>query len=278
MFVLRFFAGPIVEHINPLGLLFVSAVLGCIGLVHDGKHAGAATPAGGILVAATIYGVGKTFFWPTMLGVVGERFPKGGALAMGAMGGIGMVSAGMLGGPGIGYTQDVNIVDQAASSSIPRFTSKWHRTKKTASCSSRRSRASTEPRLSALADRQSRSTRSCKQATTYGRQQALKITAGIPATMAVGYLMLLIYFRAIGGYKLVEIGPGGVEHEVSETPTAKEAIYDDSRPTRPERRCLRDGEAPAEPRHCVGLRLRSNFSQLAADRIPAPATHPVSRP
>ena len=32
MFVLRFFAGPIVEHINPLGLLFVSAVFGCIGL------------------------------------------------------------------------------------------------------------------------------------------------------------------------------------------------------------------------------------------------------
>ena len=41
-----------------------------------------------------------------MLGVVGERFPKGGALAMGAMGGIGMLSAGMLGSPGIGYTQD----------------------------------------------------------------------------------------------------------------------------------------------------------------------------
>ncbi len=58
---------------------------------------------------ATIYGVGKTFLWPTMLGVVGERFPKGGALAMGAMGGVGMLSAGMLGGPGIGYTQDVNI-------------------------------------------------------------------------------------------------------------------------------------------------------------------------
>src|SRR4029079_4771194 len=47
------------------------------------------------------------------------------------------------------------------------------------------------------------------QATSYGRQRALKITAGIPATMAVGYLILLVYFRAIGGYKLVEIGPSG---------------------------------------------------------------------
>ena len=56
-----------------------------------------------------------------------------------------------------------------------------------------------------------------------------KITAGIPATMAVGYLILLIYFRAIGGYKLVEIGPGGKEIETSHEPTAQEAIYIDSR-------------------------------------------------
>ena len=106
MFVLRFFAGPIVERINPLGLLFVSSLLGCFGLFMMGSMLAAASFAG-ILIAATIYGVGKTFLWPTMLGVVGERFPKGGALAMGAMGGIGMFSAGMLGGPGIGYTQDV---------------------------------------------------------------------------------------------------------------------------------------------------------------------------
>ena len=103
MFVLRFFAGPIVERINPLGLLFISAVLG-----RDRSVLPRATPTTGmaILAAATIYGVGKTFFWPTMLGVVGERFPRGGALTMGTMGGIGMLSAGLLGGPGIGYKQD----------------------------------------------------------------------------------------------------------------------------------------------------------------------------
>src|SRR6202012_4999109 len=56
--------------------------------------------------AATIFALGKTFYWPTMLGVVGERFPKAGAIAMGLSGGIGMLSAGFLGSPGIGYTQD----------------------------------------------------------------------------------------------------------------------------------------------------------------------------
>ena len=102
MFVLRFFAGPIVRRINPLGLLFSSAVLAMIGLYALGSFAAAAA----VLVAATIYGVGKTFFWPTMLGVVSERFPKGGALTLGAVGGVGMLSAGLLGGPGIGYLQD----------------------------------------------------------------------------------------------------------------------------------------------------------------------------
>src|SRR3954463_10663750 len=102
MFVLRFFAGPIVERISPLGLLFVGATCGAIGLTLLGN----ATTGIFVVVAATIYGVGKTFLWPTMLAVVSERFPKGGAITIGAMGGIGMLSAGLLGGPGIGYNQD----------------------------------------------------------------------------------------------------------------------------------------------------------------------------
>src|SRR5688500_5006654 len=102
MFVLRFFAGPIVHRINPLGLLLLSAVLGAAGLYFLGTW----TAGWMIVIAATIYGLGETFLWPTMLGVVGERYPKGGALAMGLMGGVGMLSAGLLGSPGIGYQQD----------------------------------------------------------------------------------------------------------------------------------------------------------------------------
>jgi MFS family permease len=102
MFALRFFAGPIVHHISPLGLLLASAILGAVGLTLLGRADGALM----VVLAATIYGFGKTFLWPTMLGVVSERFPKGGAMTLGAVGGIGMLSAGILGGPGIGYKQD----------------------------------------------------------------------------------------------------------------------------------------------------------------------------
>ena len=42
------------------------------------------TTIGFCILAATVYGFGKTFLWPTMLGVVSERFPKGGALTLGA--------------------------------------------------------------------------------------------------------------------------------------------------------------------------------------------------
>jgi hypothetical protein len=225
MFVLRFFAGPIVERINPLGLLFASSVLGCIGLYMMGSMLGTAG-LGGILVAATIYGVGKTFLWPTMLGVVGERFPKGGALTMGAMGGVGMLSAGLLGGPGIGYTQDVNATAKLREISPAAYE---------AVASNEEDHFLFFPPVRGLDGAKvaelptdSPDKAPIDEAIGFGRQQALKITAAIPATMAVGYLILLIYFRAIGGYKLVEIGPGGNEHETSHKPSAKEAIYTDS--------------------------------------------------
>jgi MFS family permease len=104
MFVLRFFAGPIVHKISPLGLLFGCAVLGTTGLVLLGLPA--TNTIWLWMAAVTIYGIGKTFYWPTMLGVISERFPKAGALGLGISGGLGMLSAGFLGGPVIGYKQD----------------------------------------------------------------------------------------------------------------------------------------------------------------------------
>jgi hypothetical protein len=56
--------------------------------------------------AVVIYALGKTFLWPTMLAVVSDRFPRTGALAISIMGGIGMMSAGLIGTPGLGYFKD----------------------------------------------------------------------------------------------------------------------------------------------------------------------------
>jgi MFS family permease len=120
MFTLRFFAGPIVHKINPIGLLFGSACLGTAGLWMLGQDfTNSVWPWVG---AVTIYGIGKTFYWPTLLGVISERFPKGGALALGLSGGVGMIGAGILGGPGIGYKQDYFAVEKLKATSAGKET------------------------------------------------------------------------------------------------------------------------------------------------------------
>ena len=206
MFILRFFAGPIVEKINPVGLLFVASIVACIGLIGLGYgNAGLA-----ILVAGTIYAVGKTFFWATMLGVVGERFPKGGALTMGTVGGIGMLSAGLLGGPGIGYEQDryasqklkaesVSLYERYAAHEPSHFLFfepiKGLDSKKVGELIENVGNKQLTPQEKADA-------KPVEEARLYGGQMALVKTAIVPAMMAVGYLILIIYFRFKGGYRV----------------------------------------------------------------------------
>lgn len=91
MFVLRFFFGGVVHKFSPILVLIVCSVLTFIGLFWLGSLAEGSTAAIAF-AAATVFGIGKTYFWPTMLGIVAERFPKGGALAMNLVGGAGMLS------------------------------------------------------------------------------------------------------------------------------------------------------------------------------------------
>jgi hypothetical protein len=65
MVVLRFCAGPLVHKLSPLGLLATCSALAAIGLFALSKTNGAGIVT--IFAAATLYGVGKTFFWPTIL-------------------------------------------------------------------------------------------------------------------------------------------------------------------------------------------------------------------
>ncbi len=104
IFALRFCAGPIVRKISPLGLLFLSALLASVGLMLLGRAQSALL----CLLAAALYALGTTFAWPTLLAVASGRFPNGGAITLGAMGGVGMLCAGLLGAPGIAFNQDTH--------------------------------------------------------------------------------------------------------------------------------------------------------------------------
>ena len=85
MFLLRFFGGGLTHGLSPMLVLTASAVLSGLGLYWLST---VTTPAQAFM-AATVFGVGKTYFWPLMLGVTSERFPKGGPLALAVMGGTG---------------------------------------------------------------------------------------------------------------------------------------------------------------------------------------------
>jgi hypothetical protein len=234
MFVLRFVAGPIVHKISPLGLLFVSAVLASIGLYVLG---GVGTTLAA-LAALTIYGLGKTFFWPTMLAVVSERFPKGGAVTLGMVGGVGMLSAGLLGGPGIGFKQDKYAsekLQQVSSDTFDRYKADNENSflvfktnglngQKVATLGDDGASLSGELEI---VERTGESNENLvqlnewwtddakphasedagpvKEATLHGSRMALKLTAIVPAVMAVCYLILILYFKSIGGYKALTV-------------------------------------------------------------------------
>ena len=88
MFVMRFFAGPIAHKISPIGLLLGCSALSAVGLFALSYAHNAFTA----FAAATVFGIGVCYFWPTMLGVTSEQFPRGGALLLGLMGAIGNVA------------------------------------------------------------------------------------------------------------------------------------------------------------------------------------------
>jgi MFS family permease len=104
MFVLRFFGGALAHRISPIGMLIGCSVLSALGLYWLGSLSPGVSPVIAF-AAATVFGVGKTYFWPTMLGVTSEQFPRGGALLIALMGGAGMLSV-AIALPAIGGTFD----------------------------------------------------------------------------------------------------------------------------------------------------------------------------
>ena len=88
MAVGRWFAGPMVHRLSPIGLLIGSAAISAVGLFWLSGPRRPPEAFG----AATVFAIGIMYFWPTMLGVTSERFPDGGALLLAIVGGTGTLS------------------------------------------------------------------------------------------------------------------------------------------------------------------------------------------
>ncbi|MFW6157388.1 MAG: MFS transporter [Balneolaceae bacterium] len=107
MMVLRIFAAPFVEKFSPTGMLLGASVLTGIGLFMFAFFESALFP---LLTAATIFAAGIAFYFPTMVGLMSERFPKAGSLGIVLLIGFGFLAAGssnaIMGGIADSYLPD----------------------------------------------------------------------------------------------------------------------------------------------------------------------------
>lgn len=206
MFALRF-CGHFIESelkISPIGILLICSVFAVVGL----QMVSAIETFVGALLALSVYAIGKTFFWPTMLAVVGDRFPRTGAIAMSIMGGIGMMSAGLLGGPGLGYAKDRFTVDYLKETPEKMAVYDANKADKPSSFlifDQVTGLDGTKLTDAQKAEEKTPAQKVMAEASKEGDRKTLKADAYIPAVMAAIYLLLLIYFKGIGGYKTVKI-------------------------------------------------------------------------
>jgi MFS family permease len=207
MLVLRFCAGPLAHKFSPVGLLATCSGLAAVGILALSHTADSGIFK--IFAAATLFGVGITFFWPTILGLSSEQCPKGGALTLNAMGGIGMLAVGVLGSPFLGYMQESTTTQQlkAANPALYQQVTVTH------NYLLGDYQAIDPAKSAAVTDEKSKA--DLQAATTAGKFTALGKMATFPAFTFACYLALMAYFKSRGGYKpvqlaTVETGSAGV--------------------------------------------------------------------
>ena len=219
MFALRFCSHWIESKLklSPIAILFTCSIFAIVGLL----ACASVTTLGVAFGAVLLYSIGKTFFWPTMLAVVGDRFPRSGAVAMSIMGGIGMLSVGQIGNPGLGYAKDrftaehLEMTGQKAVLEANRAEKPsgllgifkevpaldGAKLQAAVKLAEKDKHDNVAPDKSTLTADQ----KAMVEASIAGSRKTLRADAILPAGMAFIYLLLLLYFKSIGGYKPVTI-------------------------------------------------------------------------
>ncbi len=197
MMVLRFFAGVPLKYMSPPGLLLLSSVFSIAGLFLLSGAVGWM-----IFLAFAFYAVGQTFYWPTMLGFVSERFPKGGAMTLNTVSALGLLTVGIFGFPFLGAVKDnfdakTICLEQPALYETYKMPDKsffgWHYDSIKASevLSDKVLTEADKVELESKIDHSARRT--------------LKVAAVLPLIMAVVFGGMLLWFKSQGGYKVVKL-------------------------------------------------------------------------
>lgn len=213
MMTLRFFAGVPLKFMTAPTLLLVSSIFSIVGLFMLSSVSGTT-----IVVAFVIYAVGQTFYWPTVLGFTSEQFPKGGAMTLNTVSAMGLLTVGIFGIPFLGavktnfdaqaleknapevYAVTEVIIDEETGKSVekPKYAEDknffgWdHKTLKKDAALSDQSLSPEESKV--LLDELDKSSR-----------KTIKVAAALPATMAIAFLFIILWFKSKGGYKPVHL-------------------------------------------------------------------------
>jgi hypothetical protein len=136
-----------------------------------------------------------------MLGLVAERFPKGGALTLNITGGLGMIAAGVIGAGILGFIQDKSVDADILKYDVVNSTN-IHGTYVT------EKKTSVFGDYEAL-DQSKLATANAAESATVSdirdnaKKTALRYIVIFPLIMLVSYVLLILYFRSRGGYKAI---------------------------------------------------------------------------
>jgi len=101
MYLMRQFLAGDAHRVSPIALIASTAVAAAAGLF---LFSMARTPFTAF-AATALFAAGTAFWWPTMLGITSERFPRGGALLLAIVGASGSFST-AIAGPIMGWIND----------------------------------------------------------------------------------------------------------------------------------------------------------------------------
>jgi len=101
MYLMRQFGARAARRFTPISLIACTAPIAALGLSLFAQAQSVVVA----FAAAALLAIGTAFWWPTMLGITSERFPRGGALALGVIGSAGSFST-ALAGPIMGWIND----------------------------------------------------------------------------------------------------------------------------------------------------------------------------
>ena len=215
MMGLRFFAGIPLRWLNPPQLLLVSSVFSIIGL-----FALSVTSGWAIFGAFTLYAVGQTFYWPTVLGFVSEQFPRGGAVTLNTVSAMGLLTVGIFGFPFLGAVKD-NYSTKSIVENEPGLVELVKSQNRTFTDASNPE----EPKEIAIFEKKTffgygydsinaaefkklpeiDDTRVAVLDGTLAKtsQSSLRVAAVLPLIMAGAFLLIIIYYKLKGGYRVV---------------------------------------------------------------------------